>query len=305
MEMKKIKETAKVVIVGAGPAGIHMNSLLHKAGWNANNITILEKDNRISGKSMSINDKGLGPNDDFGLVHEMGTCYNHPDYHAIFELFKEYDPDNEIKGIPTRGILGTDLNEEADDYSNQKHIDFSDWLLAKSEEKGVPKAFHWINDKITGGLAFIDSARKYCKIWVEIFGEQVNPKRYGFPPRPVDDEQLKRINCSFLDFIQQEEVEPLIPFFMYSQTVQGYGVLDKIPAFYGLYWNNPQLVMAPIFTHFSGEPAVMVVKKGFQHLWRQIAEKCNMNIIKNCQIQSVNRYLDEKEKKTKICYIIK
>ena len=49
-----------------------MNSLLHKAGWNANNITILEKDNRISGKSMSINDKGLGPNDDFGLVHEMG-----------------------------------------------------------------------------------------------------------------------------------------------------------------------------------------------------------------------------------------
>ena len=46
---KHNRENGKVVIVGAGPAGIHMYSLLIKAGWNNDNITILEKTNRTAG----------------------------------------------------------------------------------------------------------------------------------------------------------------------------------------------------------------------------------------------------------------
>eukprot|EP01084_Bolivina_argentea_P287069 492535_1 len=255
-------KTAKVVIVGAGPAGIHMYSLLVKAGWKSDNITILEKSNRISGKSYTVKDKGMGANDDFGIVHEMGTCYNHPDYHAIFELFKEYDPDNKLKGIPTRGVFGTDLNEEQVNHAEQKHVDFSDWCLAKSEENAVPKAFHFLHDAITGGLAFVDAVRRYCKAWKEIFGEQVQPERYGMPPRPKSKEAQERINCTFLKFIQNEGVEALIPFFVYAQTCQGYGVLDKIPAYYGLYWSNPQLVQAPVWGAVTGEPGVIVVSKG-------------------------------------------
>eukprot|EP01084_Bolivina_argentea_P073697 133722_1 len=301
------KQNSKVVIIGGGPAGIHMCSLLHKSGWNGNNITILEKSNRIGGKAYSVQDKGNGHNDDIGVVHEMGTCYAHPDYHVIFDLIKEYDPQNELKGIPSRGMFGTHMNENENDHKEkhkEKHVDFTNWLLAQSEELAIPKEFHWINDKISGGLAFIDAARKYCMIWKEIFGEQIKPKRYGFPPRPRDEKQLERINCSFLQFVQNEGVDALIPFFVYSQTVQGYGVLDKIPAFYGLYWNNPQLVMAPVWTTIIDHPAVFVVKKGFQSIIDQMAKKHKMNIIKNCQIQSIDRFLWDNKKKTKIRYLI-
>eukprot|EP01084_Bolivina_argentea_P073698 133723_1 len=298
MERRQIRQKSKVVIVGGGPAGVHMYSLLVKSGWKRDNIIILEKSNRIGGKAYTVKDQG-----DLGLVHEMGTCYAHPDYHVIFDLIKEYDPDNEIKGIPSRGIFGTVMNEEKDE-TKQKHVDFSQWLLAKSEKLAVPKEFHWIDDMITGGLAFVDAARRYCNIWVEIFGEQIKPKRYGFPPRPKNKKQMERINCSFLEFVQNEKCDALIPFFVYSQTVQGYGVLDKIPAFYGLYWNNPQLVMAPVWTTIIDHPAVFVVKKGFQSIIDQMAKKHKMNIIKNCQIQSIDRFLWDNKKKTKIRYLI-
>eukprot|EP01084_Bolivina_argentea_P073699 133730_1 len=299
MERRQIRQKSKVVIVGGGPAGVHMYSLLVKSGWKRDNIIILEKSNRIGGKAYTVKDQG-----DLGLVHEMGTCYAHPDYHVIFDLIKEYDPDNEIKGVPTRGMFGTNMNDDPDEKT-QKHVDFSKWLLAESEDLGVPKAFHWLNDSITGGLAFLDAARRYCVIWEEIFGKQIKRKRYGMPPRPLDAKQLARINYSFLQFIENEKCCALIPFFIYSQTVQGYGVLDKIPAYYGLYWNNPQLVMAPVWTTIIDHPAVFVVKKGFQSIIDQMAKKHKMNIIKNCQIQSIDRYLWDNSQKTKICYVIK
>ena len=45
-----------VCIIGAGPAGIHMASLLIKMGYTPQQIVILEKTNRPCGKSLSIPD---------------------------------------------------------------------------------------------------------------------------------------------------------------------------------------------------------------------------------------------------------
>eukprot|EP01084_Bolivina_argentea_P140962 247734_1 len=64
------KKNNKVVIVGAGPAGIHMCSLLVKSGWNVSNITILEKTDRPCGKSYSVDDPDIF--DSYKPVHELG-----------------------------------------------------------------------------------------------------------------------------------------------------------------------------------------------------------------------------------------
>ena len=63
----------------AGPAGVHMASLLKKAG--VENVVVLERLHRIGGKSYTVVD-----ND--GVPHEMGTCYLHSGYGPIKDLIK-------------------------------------------------------------------------------------------------------------------------------------------------------------------------------------------------------------------------
>jgi len=76
----QFKKHHKIAVIGAGPAGIHMASLLKKRGYD--NVTILEKTNRIGGKSYTIH-KDRVP-------YEMGTCFLHNGYHRIKHLAKSY-----------------------------------------------------------------------------------------------------------------------------------------------------------------------------------------------------------------------
>lgn len=59
------ERTDEIVIVGAGPAGIHMGAQLHKQGFKK--VTILEKSGRLGGKARTYVDED-------GIPHELGTC---------------------------------------------------------------------------------------------------------------------------------------------------------------------------------------------------------------------------------------
>ena len=115
---------------------------------------------------------------------------------------------------------------------------------------------------------------------------------------------MKRIDCSFLEFLQENKLQTLIPFFVYSQSCQGYGILDKIPAFYGLFWNTPELMrtVSELLRLAQDKPNVIVLTKGYQSLWDQMIKKEKLNIIYNCNITKLNRYLDDKDKKIEISY---
>ncbi|KNC76738.1 hypothetical protein SARC_10776 [Sphaeroforma arctica JP610] len=78
---------AKIDIIRAGPAGIHMASCLDTAGYD--HITMYEKTSRIGGKAYSF----LDP-DDPEVFHEMGTCYTHTAYDAVFDLLRTYVNEN-------------------------------------------------------------------------------------------------------------------------------------------------------------------------------------------------------------------
>ena len=123
----------KYVIVGAGPAGIHMASILAKKGCK--NITILEKSDRIGGKACTVTD-----NDIDGVVHEFGACYLHAAYQPILKLLQEYDDDNKPVQNPSRATFGIIdyKNDQFDekhpdiDYSSKSEIDFTDWALKET-----------------------------------------------------------------------------------------------------------------------------------------------------------------------------
>jgi len=266
-----------ICVIGAGPAGIHMSSLLKQRGYK--NITIFEKSNRIGGKSFTIRDKDDVP-------HEMGTCYLHPEYKVIRDLLKEYSIGKEVEianGKNARNMFKTHLDDNIHAI-DENGIDFMSWLLDKTEEQILPEILRdWIPDELSI-IPLKYAVHKYKKIHRKIFGKY----RYTLPPKPKNFDD---INMTFLEFLEKHGLQSLLPMLTYSLSVQGYGIIDTIPAFYGLWWITPELLTSvfDICRNLQKKPIVTMLYDGFQNLWETIAEKNNLNIIFECNITKIER----------------
>merc|ERR1712228_281102 len=87
------------------------------------------------------------------------------------------------------------------------------------------------------------------------------------------------------------------PALLYVQSMQGYGILDRIPAFYGLLWTTPELLMASanIFRVARDASNVIVLSKGYEHLWSQMILKHKLNIVYNVNVTEIDRRLNHKQ----------
>ena len=74
----------RIVIVGGGPAGVHMSACLAAKGYK--NVTLLEAEPEVGGKSLTMYDPSQPQ-----VPHELGTCYMSPGYTLIRKLLEEYD----------------------------------------------------------------------------------------------------------------------------------------------------------------------------------------------------------------------
>eukprot|EP01083_Nonionella_stella_P037990 103503_1 len=282
-------KNSNVVVIGAGPAGIHMASLLSKAGYQ--NVQILEKTNRIGGKSWTINSKTSNS------PQEMGTCFTSNVggfFDEIYKLFDEYDPENKMIDLPNADKLVIKENGDLEQ--------FDDYLYKKIEDKAVHEWLHFFPAKLTSAIPFIVAAKRYCKTHEEIFDE------YDFSalPKPKTKEQLKLIDMSLLKFLNKNELDAMIPMFLFLYTMFGYGALDYIPAYYGLWWFKPKQVRAIIELKniIDKKPTSRITSKGFQSLWTSISHKCNLNIKYNVSVIKIDRKLDTKDGKINIKYSV-
>src|SRR5690349_15606211 len=66
-------KTDRIIILGAGPAGIHIARELKRLGYS--NVKILEQNNRVGGKSKSV----VVDN----VPYEMGTCFLSTSYTEV------------------------------------------------------------------------------------------------------------------------------------------------------------------------------------------------------------------------------
>merc|ERR1712228_947233 len=87
------------------------------------------------------------------------------------------------------------------------------------------------------------------------------------------------------------------PALLYVQSMQGYGILDRIPAFYGLLWTTPELLMASanIFRVARDASNVIVLSKGYEHLWSKMILKHKLNIVYNVNVTEIDRRLNHKK----------
>ena len=70
----------------------------------------------------------------------------------------------------------------------------------------------------------------------------------------------------------------------YAYSVQGYGPLKQIPAYYGMIWISLPLTLGLIF---SDKPAVTVLSKGWLDIWTQMAP--TLCITANAQVTNITR----------------
>ncbi|CAJ1412516.1 unnamed protein product [Effrenium voratum] len=250
-----------------------MSACLAAKGYK---VTLLESEQELGGKSLTIYDP-LQP----AVPQEMGTCYMHPGYTPIRKLLEEYDKDNlEINFANEKNgrmIFGLTL----DDESKRKYtegMEYFDWVFEQTEKRTTPACCRCLPDSLQG-IPILTALTKYVRIHESIFGKYP----YGLPPQPKDSE-WSRINMNGLEL--------LAPIFIYSQQVQGYGILDKIPAFYLLWWIHPDVANGSIRSMLgSDELLVSMLKNGYQSLWKNMAKRHSdqVNYITGAQVTAIKR----------------
>jgi len=111
---------SSICIIGAGQAGIHMASLLLRSGFR--NVVVIEcnAQDSASGKLLSV------PDEEYDVVHDLGSAYIHPNYSAFFHLLDVY------------GDRKTDLIE----------VDHSSSVIVNGNHCAGIAVKDWVNGKI-------------------------------------------------------------------------------------------------------------------------------------------------------------
>jgi protoporphyrinogen oxidase len=258
--------TDRVAIVGAGPAGLHMAFLLSEMGFNQ--LTVLEKDSRIGGKSFTRY------NYEPDVPQEFGTCYTVPfKYQELRRVAKEigYKEFEEVP-VPDRHVFT--------DYSDRKASTQREWLVSE-KKKRFP--FRFLPDLFSQLAILVDMVR-YNQKYKRLF------------KRPYD-EIFRETNMTFKEYLDRNGFHDLIPLFSLANTVQGYGYIEHVPAWYGLWWNSPPEVYGFLQSafHRMKRPA-SILRKGFEHYWSSVSkymvDKWSVRIQKNTHIKSIERTAD-------------
>ena len=100
----------------------------------------------------------------------------------------------------------------------------------------------------------------FCQLWSSF---------HRLPKEDSTDFTKNTPQSSSARVLFRNDLEILTPIFIYSQQVQGYGMLDQVPAFYLLWWNHPDIARNTIGAILGGppNPGLALLKNGWQSLW--------------------------------------
>jgi len=215
-------------VVGGGPGGVSLAYMLSQQGFGGE-IVLFEREAELGGKAKSVT---VGD----GTVHELGACYTSQAYYESFTLLEKmgitplpYDLVNERiavdSGVQTKKFPGKGM--------------FMDWMTQYLVAKeGVSD--WWAKTYLEAKIAKYAALQQYAVN--EVFSRADYSQTGGVLYHPTtQDWQRQLFNTTMLDFLKEHDLESIIPFLLVAQTLQGYGLLDEIPAYYGLLWLTPEM----------------------------------------------------------------
>ncbi len=187
---------AKIAIVGAGPAGIHMAYSLKNRGYT--NVVIYEKSDRVGGKTYSkIHDD---------IAHELGT--------TAFAMTKHSSLENFITNI------FPDIKKHA--YKLNIITLANNALIKKPQSK-----------EKSSKIAMLTKALFYREKFYRIYNQLIE-KGYPFNINKDDHETLNMLATSMKSFLISNGMEYIYQSLKSRFIAYGYGRLENVPAYYGL-----------------------------------------------------------------------
>lgn len=269
----------KIVIIGAGIGGVSMAWLLHRRGFK--NIKILEAESRIGGKIYSYSDKGI--------PHELGACYTQPAYHTIHELLSKFGLS---QGIDVAGRMVY--------RDDGQRLPFGEDVIRQIRKTmGV---FWRSLPKKAIGLRILLGLERYKYIHRKTLGEYAGQ----LPPRP-SDYVLKTLSVPFLDWLNNNGLQILVPLFRLFQSAQGYGYLETVPAFYGLMWNTPEVINIATQQMSGRGQGATLLKTGMTALIETMAKDMGIQVQTEMRVCRVLRddhlYIEAKDNQENIVRI--
>ncbi len=295
---------ASIIVLGAGPSGLMFAHRLGEMGYT--NVEILESTDRVGGKTHTVTYDLPTPNGD-STACELGTCYLSPAYD---DMAKHFTKCGFMDGNIREGMYLTSTQKDPKGHSIRG-------MVIEDQFDGV-KLPPQLVDASTGCIDYINYVpfKGYYQAnqpfatpaqWLAGFnGEEVKLEialklleydallaRYlGFSlPMPLTPPQalLDANYSSFYDFLEKNDLLILTGLLEYAYSVQGYGPLDKISAYYGMIWISIPLTLATLASSagLTDEPGVTVLSKGWLDIWCKMSS--TLNITRNAHVSAIDR----------------
>lgn len=277
-ERRLPRPSDRVLVVGAGPSGLHMSHLLRNR-LGIEDISIVEISDRIGGKTVTIDDEHHP-----GVVHELGTCYLHPAYFAVRALVEE------LKAMP--GCDDPDFGREVapEGYAIQgagrEAYTLEEWVT--SELEGQPRWSPWalsriLVPKMDTAAELLTAKARYKRLHQEHLGDY----DYSMPPK-LTQEAMQALDMSFGQFLESNGLSALLPILAYGQTCQGYGAIESTPAFWAMCWITPELLDG-YFAVQPRYPKKAMFRQGWRSIWDMLVKVNDFRIEKRTKVEHVHR----------------
>lgn len=247
-----IDKDARIVIVGAGPAGLSMAWFLAKDGYT--DVTVLEKLGQVGGlcKSLTVD----------GMSYDLGANYLTWAYQETLAIAKAVGARTYVER-PYTSI------EIAEDGRSALYRPMLDAVLYNPYTKQNVSLF-----------SFLTAAIRYLAIRAQLSSIIDRP---DYLDRIHEHPEL----CvSFKEWLATNDVLDLATLFQFPITIMGYGELEEIPTPYALRYMSLRTFLPMVFDH---PPISWVVgswprrfTEGFQRLWERVSwgvdVRLNVNI---------------------------
>jgi len=259
---------SSIVVIGDGISAIHITKLLKQKGYT--DITILVEGNRLGGDDVISRTHR-------GTVHEMGRhMYVPAAFSDEIDQFMAGLGRGAMKEVnfPTIWELNDALKLKAktpDEYFKGNFGDFGN--------------FKNLNDNAIKSK-YVDMIKQFEDYVTSLVGQ-----RDVMFDEPSWQNKFK-LGGSLQDFLTSQGLQGLIPFFSFLFGTQGYGRLESIPTYYGIFYFKPRFLQRlreriQNNVGLRGIPAFKLYSDGLESLFDAAVQREQLTVRKNARVDNI------------------